>query len=130
MKFYEFVERIQKEYDGKVILIKNGTFYNAIGKDAIIVERIFKLKRTCFAKNICKCGFPAYYYQQNLDIFKEKLKKPGIDIVVFDEKENGRYIYKGRRFDILFEIEGRKIKERRKNIDCLQCENNKYTIKQ
>lgn len=126
MKFYDFVAKLQKEYDGKVILIKNGTFYNAIGKDAIIVENIFKLKRVCFAKSICKCGFPVYYYQQKLDIFEEKLKKAGISIIIFDEKENGRYIYKNKKYDILFEVKGRDIKERRENLDCLQCNNNIY----
>ena len=126
MKFYDFVVKLQREYDGKVILIRNGTFYNAIGKDAIIVENIFNLKRICFAKTICRCGFPVYYYQQNLDIFKEKLKEAGISIIIFDEKENGRYVYKNKKYDILFEIKGRDIKEKRENLDCLQCNNNKY----
>lgn len=126
MKFYEFIEKLQIEYDGKIILVKNGAFYNAIGKDAIIIENIFKLKRTCFAKNICKCGFPVYYHNENIDMFKAKLQEKGIAIVVFDKNENGRYSYKGKKYDILFEIKGREIKERRRNTNCLECKNNKY----
>lgn len=126
MKFYNFIEKLQKEYDGKIILVKNGAFYNAIGKDAIIVENVFKLKRTCFAKSICKCGFPTYYNQQNIEKFKERLQEKGIYIIVFDQKENGRYIYNGKKYDILFEIKGREIKEIRKNTNCLECKNNKY----
>ena len=126
MKFYEFIEKLQEEYDGKIVLIKNGAFYNAIGRDAIIVENIFKLKRTCFAKSICKCGFPVYYHSENIDKFKEKLEKEGIAIVVFSPQENGRYNYNGKKFDILFEIKGREIKEKRRNTNCLECENNIY----
>ena len=126
MKFYKFVEKLQKEYEGKVLLIRNGTFFNAIGKDAIIVETIFNLKRTCFGKGICKCGFPAYYYQQNLGEFKEKLQQGGISIIVFDEKENGKYLYKNKKFDILFEIKGKDSQEKRKGLNCLECANNRY----
>lgn len=128
MKFYEFVEKLQKEYSGKIILIKNGTFFNAIGKDAIVLENVTGIKRTCFAKGICKCGFPVYYYEQNLDKFKQRLQETKMSVIVFDEKKDGKYVYKDRKYDILFEIKGKTINETRKNLNCLECGDNKYYI--
>ena len=35
-------------------------------------------------------------------------------------------LIRGKKYDILFEIKGREIKERRRNTNCLECKNNKY----
>lgn len=59
MKFYKFVEELRKLHPNKIIMIKVGAFFNSIGKDAIVLEHKLGLKRTCFAKGICKTGIPA-----------------------------------------------------------------------
>ena len=61
MKFYEFIEFLQKENLDKVIMVKSEVLFNAIGRDAIILERDFCLKRTCHAKFLCKCGLLVSY---------------------------------------------------------------------
>ena len=54
MNFYEFAEILKKQNPNKIVFIKTGAFFNCIGKDAIIAEKQLGLKRTCFAKGICK----------------------------------------------------------------------------
>ncbi len=56
MKFYEFIENLRKLNPDKMIMIKTGAFFNSVGRDAIILEHILGLKRTCFAKGVCKVG--------------------------------------------------------------------------
>ena len=57
---------MQKENQNKIIMIKTGAFFNSIGRDAIILEKILGLKRSCFGKGICKVGFPESYLNKNL----------------------------------------------------------------
>ena len=47
MKFYEFIEKLQEINKDKIVLIKSGVFFNSCGRDAIILGKIFNLKRTC-----------------------------------------------------------------------------------
>ena len=44
MKFYEFIESLQSLNPNKIIMIKTGAFFNSIGRDAIILEKILGLK--------------------------------------------------------------------------------------
>lgn len=126
MKFYEFIEYLQKINPDKVIMVKSGAFFNAIGRDAIILEKTFGFKRTCHAKFLCKCGMPVSYVRGNIEKVKEKLKAKNISIIIYDEIKGGRYKYKEKEYDILFQIDGISVKENRKNINCSECENNIY----
>ena len=47
MKFVQEIEILQKENEGTIILAKNGIFFVAIGKDAIILNEELGLKLTC-----------------------------------------------------------------------------------
>ena len=57
-------------------MIKTGAFFNSIGRDAIILEYILGLKRSCFAKGLCKVGFPVKYFKNNLDILSPITEQP------------------------------------------------------
>ncbi len=37
MKLSEEIEKLQEKNEGKIILIKNGIFFIAIGKDAVVL---------------------------------------------------------------------------------------------
>lgn len=126
MKLYEFIENLQKLNPNKVVMVKSGAFFNSIGKDAVILEKILGFKRTCFAKGLCKVGMPVAYVRQNIEKVKERLKEKNISIIIYDEIENGRYKYKDKSYDILLEIEGEKLKQCKENIDCSKCKNNIY----
>ena len=41
--------------------------------------------------------------------------------------KGGRYKYNEKTYDVILEIEGESIKEDRKNLNCINCENNVYT---
>ncbi len=45
---------------------------------------------------------------------------------IFDEVEDGKYKYNNKTYDVILEIEGKSIKEDRKNLGCHNCENNIY----
>ena len=45
---------------------------------------------------------------------------------IFDEVEDGKYNYNDKTYDVILEIEGKIIKEDRKNLGCHNCENNIY----
>lgn len=111
-KFNEKVEKIQKENEGKLVLVKNGVFYNAIGKDALIVNEIFGNKLTCFGNGVCKCGIPA----SGMKSVVEEIKKRG--------EASNIYIY-NKETGLVEEkmiIEGKSFSEVRKNKGCSDCE--------
>ena len=126
LKFYEFIEFLQKENPDKVIMVKSGAFFNAIGRDAIILERVLGFKRTCHARFLCKCGLPVSYVRENLEKVRKRLEEKNISIAIYDEVEGGRYKYNEKTYDVILEIEGKSIKEDRKNLNCINCKNNVY----
>lgn len=126
MKFYEFIEFLQKENHDRIVMVKSGAFFNAIGKDAIILDRVLGLKKTCHARFLCKCGMPVSYVHDNMEKFKKRLKEKNISIVIYDEMKNGDYRYKDRNYGILFELNGQSIKKDRYEIYCKGCERNIY----
>ena len=129
MKFYEFILELQKLNKNKVVFVKSGVFFNSIGRDAIILEKVLRLKRTCVTKGICKVGLPINYVRENFSKIKEKLEKNNIGFVFYDEMKNGNLIFNDRKYGILFEGEGGVINEERKCINCLNCNNNVYLKK-
>ena len=129
MRFVDFVEELQKLNKNKVVFVKSGVFFNSIGRDAIILEKVLGLKRTCVTKGICKVGLPTNYVRENLSKIKEKLEKNNIGFVFYDEMKNGNLIFKDRKYGILIEGEGKVINEDRKCNNCLNCNNNVYLKK-
>lgn len=126
MKFYKFIEHLKKENPNKIVMVKNGAFFNAIGTDAIVLERILGFKRTCHARFLCKCGMPVSYVKENMEKVIKRLKEKNISVILFDELENGRYKYNNKSFDILLEVKGENLRKEEK-IDCANCKNNRYT---
>ena len=126
MKFYEFIQFLQNENPDKVVMVKSGAFFNAIGRYAIILEKVLGFKRTCHTKLLCKCGLPVSYVRENLEKVKTRLKEKNISIILFDEIEGGRYKYNNKTYDVLFEIKGESIKENRNSLNCMECKNNVY----
>ena len=126
MKFYEFIESLQSLNPNKIIMIKTGAFFNSIGRDAIILEYTIGLKRSCFAKGLCKVGFPVAYVRENLEEIKKRLKDKNLGIIIYDEVENGRYKFKNKSYDIILELNGDNIEEARKNTGCNECSKNQF----
>ena len=126
MKFYEFIENLRKLNPDKIIMIKTGAFFNSVCRDAIILEYTLGLKRTCFAKGLCKVGVPVAHFKENLENIKNRLKEKNLGIIIYDEVKDGRYKFKDKSYDVMLELEGESISETRRNTNCSECENNVY----
>ena len=90
-KFIEMVARLQKENEGKIVLVRNGIFLCGIGKDAVIMNNLLKMKPVCFQEGICKVGIPVSCFKQTIP----QLLETGYSYVVCDynhEKKNLKYI--------------------------------------
>ena len=57
MKYTDLMLKLQNDNKEKIILMKNGIFFTAIGKDAIALNEAIGLKLTCMKKGLCKVGF-------------------------------------------------------------------------
>ena len=57
MTFSNKIYELQGKYPRDIILIKNGIFFVAVGKDALFLNEKLKPKCTCFGNEICKVGF-------------------------------------------------------------------------
>ena len=119
MKFLKMVEALQKEEknQNKVILVKCGVFFAAIGKDAILLHEILGLNVTCIKSGICKVGIPI----SNCIKYTDKLEKLGYGYILYD------YNSKNKTVEARYEFEGKTNTETEKNIGCRGC---KYYQKQ
>ena len=124
MNFYEFAEILKKQNPNKIVIIKTGAFFNCIGKDAIIAEKQLGLKRTCFAKGICKCGMPVQYWRKHIENIKKEAKQKNIGIIIYDEVKGGNFKYKEKEYGIILDENG-EYKEEQKQ-ECTKCTNNQY----
>lgn len=126
MSFYQFVQELKEENPNKVIFVKTGAFFNCIGKDAIIAENVLGLRRTCFAKGLCKCGWPVKFVREKKAVIDKKVKEQKFNIIIYDEMEDGKYEYNGKKYGILYKHEGEKINNT-KEINCKECNKNIYS---
>ena len=108
------LSNLQKINAGKIVLVKIGAFYIAKGKDAVLLNKILKLKNTCLEKEICKVGFPV----NSLNKYIEKLNELEYGYIVYnyDSKEN--------RLTQILRKEGKINKEEEERVNCLLCKNN------
>lgn len=112
MKFYEIVEKLQKEEKNKgyIVFIRCGIFYTGIGKDAVMLSEKYGLTPICIKENICKCGVPVNSFSK----FMKKLIENKDSFVVYDyNKENEE-----KCVEILRVTENKNYEERK----CLNCE--------
>ena len=73
------LELLQEKNNQRVVLIKTGIFYIATGKDAIFLNKVLKLKCTCFSENVCKVGIP----ETSLPKYLERLDRLNVSYIVY-----------------------------------------------
>jgi len=111
MSFSNMLEILQKKNKDKIVLIKAGIFYIAVGKDAVFLNEQLKLKCVCFKEGICKVGIP----ESRLEYYLKKLEKLNLSYIVYQfNSEKEELIQK-------YENLGKGHKEERKNRNCLTC---------
>ena len=75
------IEILQSKNKGKIIICNSGNFYIAVGKDAVLLNRILGLKVNCLKLEICKVGFPIIALEKYISktifktISKEKIEQ-------------------------------------------------------
>ena len=80
MAFSQMLEILKEKEKGTIVFVKLGSFYIAVGEDAVLIHKKLNLKCTCFKMNICKVGFPAIA----LNKYVEKLNKTKYSYVIYD----------------------------------------------
>ena len=85
MSFSIMMELLQEKNKGKIVFCNAGNFYVAIGKDAVILNRLLDLKVSCFKQEICKVGFPINSLEKYLELIYEK--KYGYIVYFFDQEK-------------------------------------------
>ena len=111
MKFYEIVKKLQKENKGKIVLIRNGIFYCAIGKDAVLMNNVLAYIPVCFKENVCKCGIPV----NGIEIAIPKMLRSGFGYVIYD------YNKEEKTYKKIVELKGKYVDSKDNNIGCSNC---------
>ena len=72
MGFCKMLELLQEKHKGSMILINNGSFYIAKGKDAVLLYQMLGLKLSCIEPEVCKVGFPLNSLEKYTKLIEEK----------------------------------------------------------
>ena len=119
MSFTYMMEILKEEHKGRIIFCNNGSFYVAIGNDAILLNEVLNLKLSCMKEGLCKVGFPI----EALEKYTELLIKTGYSFVIYDfnsEKED---------LVIIISCLGKRINEETEKNKCYCCSRNKRKSK-
>ena len=113
MKFTKKVKelKIKEENKGKIVLIRCGIFVVATGEDAILLNRLYGLKVTCFEEKVCKVGMPVSFLLKYLEL----IEKDGYGYILYDYEKNTKELSSQYEFDGKENIETEKCK------NCKEC---------
>ena len=111
MGFSKMLDLLKIKEKGKIVLVKLGSFYVAVGEDAVLLHNKLDFKCTCFKMNICKIGFPV----NALEKYTEKLNETGYAYVIYD--------YDSSKVELkeILRKNGKYNKIEDKNINCILC---------
>ena len=112
MKLTDEIEKLQEKNEGKIILMKSGIFFIAIGKDAVVLHEVLGLKTTCIKERICKVGFPV----RNVEKYIRLLNENDLSFIIYIKNEENQ-------IEELYKNEGKDVNEFRKCLDCKECLN-------
>ena len=106
MKILEEYNTIKVKNSGKIVLLKSGAFYIALGIDAYILSEIIKLKLTNLS-NVKRAGVPVNSIKKYVNFMKE-YDVPHVvvcnDKVLYEYNGNFDFVIKTERIDKLLEI--------------------------
>ena len=90
MNFVDMVIKLQLIYKGKIILISCGSFYIAVGADAVTLNKKLRLKLNCIKRRICKVGVPKNAINKYIGL----LNNLGYSYIIFDYNKDTNEIIK------------------------------------
>lgn len=115
MSFTKMVKILQEKNQDKIIICDLGNFYIAVGKDAIILNKIANLKINCTQIGTCKVGFPKTSLEKYTEIIKEK----DYSYIVYDFNRKANELIIKESY-----IGKNVITIKNSNIGCSKCKNN------
>ena len=122
MKFLDVVKELQRKEENKgyIIFIRCGIFFDAVGKDAVVVNKLLGLKPTCVCNKVCKCGMPVKAFAKYIP----KLNESGYSYVVYDYDKNMSF-ESDNQYKEIARKDGKMVEEINTNVNCENCLNNK-----
>lgn len=112
MGFCLMMELLQRKNKGKIVICNAGSFYVAVGKDAVLLSNLSELKVTCFKTEVCKVGFPIQALEKYTDLIQAKDYS---FIVYYFDKEKAE-------LEVLLNYTGKnKNKIEKENLNCYTC---------
>ena len=115
MKFLEIAKMLNQKHQGKIVLIKLGIFYEAIGRSALALGSLLPLKRICMSYGICKVGIPV----GSIGEYLEELSEMSVPVVVYEYNSK---LIEGKRYKKVLETEGINLHNVTKDsCDCKNC---------
>ena len=115
MSFCNMMEILKEKNGGRIVFCNNGSFYVAIGNDAIALNKELKLQLSCMKKGVCKVGFPI----NALEKYTGLLIETGYSFIIYDfnsEKEE---------LGIIISCGGRRLNWEIAKNKCFTCEKSK-----
>lgn len=119
MKFLEIVKEIQnlKENEGYLVLVRCGIFFDAIGKDAVILAEKFGFEPLCIKEKMCKCVIPV----KNIHRFIKSAMEKKISVAIYDYQPNGINGDDNDKYELLTRIVLCPIEEYKTYLNCDEC---------
>lgn len=112
MKYIDLLEKLQQENTEHIVLMKNGIFFVAIGKDALELNKQIGLQLTCMRPGLCKVGFQI----KSLEKYIPKLKETKKSFIMYT------YDKETKKETKIFEYTNEPVLETRKCNDCNLCD--------
>ena len=119
MKFLEIVKEIQNlpENEGYLVLVRCGIFFDAIGKDGVMLAEKFGFNPICSKEKLCKCAVPV----KNIDKFIKSAMEKKISVAIYDYQVDGISGNINKKYELLTRIVLCPIEEYRTYLDCETC---------
>ena len=95
MKYIELIEKLQKQEKDRIIMSKCGAFFVALGKDAIMLNKLLGLKLTCQKEKLCEVGIPL----QSILKYIDELENLGYSFSIYDYSKEKKEITLEYNFD-------------------------------
>ena len=70
MNFYKMLDIIQSKNEGRIVLCDLGCFYITSGSNALLLNKLLKLKLICQEPGVCKVGFPKTSLEKYTNLLK------------------------------------------------------------
>ena len=91
MKYIDLLEKLKQENPGHIVLMQNGIFFVAIGKDALELNKMIGLQLTCMRPELCKVGFQIKSFEKY--ILKLKETKKSFIVYAYDKEKRKKLKY-------------------------------------